>query len=163
MNELFIHGYALHWNEIARIYEDGETFYEQFQQGAFTDSLKQRNQKALVLHKSLLDIASVEAGTMFIYEDEVGLAFQIKLQNDSEGRSIYDLVKDGQLKHASVLFVPVKGEVGKRRGLKYRVIKKAQLEEISLVDNPAYETSSVQIGSNTRVMLLAKIQAALSI
>lgn len=160
---LFIHGYALHWNEIARIYQDGETFYEQFEKGAFVDSLKRGNQKALVLHKTVFDIASVEARTMFIYEDEVGLAFQVKLQDDSDGRLIYDLVKDGQLNHASVSFTSIKKEVVNRRGLKHRIIKKAHLGEISVVDNPAYKTSSVQIGSNMREILKAKIDAALSI
>lgn len=158
---LYIHGYALKWYEKALIHEDGKEYYEQFQKGAFSDSIKQGGQKALILHKDYFDIASVAAGTMIIVEDNIGLAFQIAMKNDQEGREIYSLVQRGGMQ-ASVMFAAQKEREGIYKYLKHRTIIKASLLEISLVPEPAYQSSIVRIGRSRRIELLAKIDKILS-
>lgn len=159
---LVISGYALCWNERACIHNDQEKFYEQFLPGAFVDSIKKRNQTARYFHMSSLDFASAENGQLTLYEDERGLSFRIELENNHENRLLYNLVRDGQIRHVSVGFKNAEFKETKRGRQSFRVIQRAELVEISIVENPAYKTSSVQVGcNNSRLELISKIDKAL--
>ncbi|MGE7091191.1 HK97 family phage prohead protease [Lysinibacillus sp. NPDC048646] len=160
---LVISGYALCWNERACIHDNQGRFYEQFLPGAFVDSIKKRNQTARYFHMSSLDFASAEAGQLTLFEDERGLSFRIELKNNHENRMFYNLVKDKEVCHVSVGFHSVEYDEVKRGRQIIRYIKRAELIEISLVENPAYKTSSVQVGcNNRRLELISKIDKALS-
>lgn len=159
---LIISGYALCWDERACIHDNQGRFYEQFLPGAFADSIQKRNQTARYFHMRALDFASAESGQLTLCEDEIGLAFRIELENNSENRMFYNLVRDKEVCHVSVGFHSAECEEieSGRRIIKY--IKRAALVEISLVENPAYKTSSVQVGcSNERLNALAKIDKVL--
>lgn len=160
---LVISGYALCWNERACIHDDQGRFYEQFLPGAFVDSIKKRNQTARYFHLSSLDFASAETGQLTLFEDEKGLSFRIELENNHENRLLYNLVMDGQLSHVSVGFKNAEYKEMKRGRQKFRLIQRAELVEISVVENPAYKTSIVQVGcNNKRLELISKIDKALS-
>ncbi|WDU81336.1 HK97 family phage prohead protease [Lysinibacillus sp. G01H] len=159
---LVISGYALCWNEQACIHDDQGEFYEQFLPGSFIDSIKKRNQTVLYSHLSSLDFASAEAGQLTLFEDEKGLSFRIELENSHENRLLYNLIKDGQLSHVSVGFKNAEYKETKRGSKKFRLIQRADLVEISIVENPAYKTSSVRVGCNNRLLeLISKIDKAL--
>lgn len=160
---LVISGYALCWNERACIHDDQGRFYEQFLPGSFVDSIKKRNQTVRYLHFSSLDFASAEAGQLTLYEDERGLSFRIELENNHENRLLYNIVRDGQLSHVSVGFKNAEYIETKRGSKKLRLIQRADLVEISIVENPAYKTSSVRVGcNNNRLELISKIDKVLS-
>ncbi|WP_336636610.1 HK97 family phage prohead protease [Lysinibacillus fusiformis] len=160
---LVISGYALCWNERACIQEGQGRFYEQFLPGSFVDSIKKRNQTVRYSHMSSLDFASAEAGQLTLSEDERGLSFRIELENNNENSLLYNLVRDGQLSHVSVGFTNAKYKESKRGSKKFRLIQRADLVEISIVENPAYKTSSVRVGCNNRQLeLISKIDKVLS-
>lgn len=160
---LVISGYALCWNERACIRDDQERFYEQFLPGAFVDSIKKRNQTVRYSHLSSLDFASAEAGQLTLFEDEKGLSFRIELENNLENRLLYNLIRDGQICHVSVGFKNAEYKESKRGRQSFRLIQRAELVEISIVENPAYKTSIVRVGCNNRQLeLISKIDKALS-
>ncbi|MFB2517505.1 HK97 family phage prohead protease [Lysinibacillus sp. OTC-L20] len=160
---LVISGYALCWNERACIHDDQGRFYEQFLPGSFVDSIKKRNQTVRYLHLSSLDFASAETGQLTLFEDERGLSFRIELENNHENRMFYNLVKDKEVCHVSVGFCNAEYEEEIKGRQRMRYIKRTDLVEISLVKNPAYKTSYVQIGcNNRRLELISKIDKALS-
>lgn len=160
---LVISGYALCWNERACIHDDQGRFYEQFLPGAFVDSIKKRNQTVRYSHLRSLDFASAKAGQLTLFEDERGLSFRIELENNHENRLLYNLVKDRQLSHVSVGFKNAEYKETKRGSKKLRLIQRADLVEISIVENPAYKTSIVQVGcNNSRLELISKIDKVLS-
>lgn len=160
---LVISGYALCWNERACIHDDEGRFYEQFLPGSFVDSIKNRNQTVRYSHLSSLDFASAETGQLTLFEDEKGLSFRIELENNYENRMFYNLVKDKEVCHVSVGFCNAECEEEIKGRQRIRYIKRADLVEISLVKNPAYKTSYVQVGcNNRRLELISKIDKALS-
>jgi len=160
---LVISGYALCWNERACIHDGQGRFYEQFLPGAFVDSIKKRNQTVRYLHFSSLDFASAETGQLTLFEDEKGLSFRIELENNHENHLLYNLVRDGQLSHVSVGFKNAEYKETKRGSKKLRLIQRADLVEISIVENPAYKTSIVRVGcNNSRLELISKIDKTLS-
>lgn len=160
---LVISGYALCWNERACIHDDQERFYEQFLPGAFVDSIKKRNQTVRYSHLSSLDFASADTGQLTLCEDEKGLSFRIELENRHENRLLYNLVRDGQVNHVSVGFKNAESKETKRGSKKLRLIQRADLVEISIVENPAYKTSIVRVGcNNSRLELISKIDKTLS-
>jgi len=159
---LVISGYALCWNERACIHDDQGRFYEQFLPGAFVDSIKKRNQTVRYCHMRSLDFASAETGQLTLFEDEKGLSFRIELENNHENRLLYNLVRDGQIRYVSVGFKNAEFKETKRGRQSLRLIKRAELVEISIVENPAYKTSIVQVGcNNRRLELISKIDKVL--
>lgn len=160
---LVISGYALCWNERACIHDNQGRFYEQFLPGAFVDSIKKRNQTVRYSHLRSLDFASAKAGRLTLFEDERGLSFRIELENNHENRLLYNLIRDRQICHVSVGFKNAEFEETKRGRQRFRLIQRAELVEISIVENPAYKTSYVQVGCiNRRLELVSKIDKALS-
>ncbi|WP_338652352.1 HK97 family phage prohead protease [Lysinibacillus sp. Y5S-8] len=160
---LVISGYALCWNERACIYGDQGKFYEQFLPGVFVDSIKKRHQTLRYLHLSSLDFASAKMGQLTLFEDERGLSFNIELENNNENHLLYNLVRDGQVNHVSVRFKNAEFKETKRGRQSFKLIQRAELVEISIVENPAYKTSIVQVGcKNSRLELISKIDKALS-
>ncbi|KMN41973.1 HK97 family phage prohead protease [Lysinibacillus sp. LK3] len=160
---LVISGYALCWNERACIHDDQGRFYEQFISGAFVDSIKKRNQTVRYSHLSSLDFASADTGQLTLCEDERGLSFRIELENNHENRLLYNLIRDRQICHVSVGFKNAEFEETKRGRRNFRLVQRAELVEISIVENPAYKTSIVQVGcNNSRLELISKIDKALN-
>ncbi len=162
-----VSGYAIKWDSWSQALCDdqGKTFYERFRQGAFLESLKNRNQKALYKHDSNYLLGAVRDSTFTIREDEIGLYFTLILPDDELGNIIHTEVKEGNLKHASISFlVDLEGEERKLvSNTLYRTIKKAKLIEISLVNHPAYLDSIVLDGDRKKnIKLLHQIDKALS-
>ncbi|MBP3953617.1 HK97 family phage prohead protease [Bacillus suaedae] len=159
MAELILSGYAICWNDKAFIEEKNDIrFYEQFQRGAFLGSIATKKQKVLLFHKNHYEIE----GDLTLLEDETGLAFSIELPDSSEGRFVYNLVKEGTISHVSIGFRNARVQMDEYRHYEYRLVKKADLDEISLVEVPAYKKSIVRTGcDHVTLSLLSKIDKSL--
>lgn len=166
-NELVISGYALTWDETPLLsgcqlpgsYTKSK-YIERFERGAFTESIKEGNQKLLIEHKKIYEVE----GSLIFLEDETGLAFRAELKNDEYNRMVYNAIRNREIKHVSVGFRNTESEITKLRHYKLRTITKVDLLEISLLNDPAYKTSCVQVGcDNTRLNLQAKINRALKV
>lgn len=104
--------------------------------GAFTESLKKRNPKLLYQHK-MSDVIGVINNA---YEDEKGLFIEGKISNTTKGNEAYELLKDGAIDSFSVGFM-TKDSDYKEDGV--RLIKQAELYEVSIVTFPANEQARI--------------------
>ncbi|MDC8450812.1 MAG: HK97 family phage prohead protease [Nitrospira sp.] len=122
-------------------------FVEVIQPGAFRDSLRTREVRALYAHDDHALLGRTRNGTLELREDAKGLRFSLRLPNTTLGRDIAALVGDGTLSQMSFGFSVAKdGDAWTReRGQMVRVLKKVNLSELSIVATPAYEETSVSL------------------
>ena len=109
--------------------------------------------KVLVLydHNYANVLGRVDAGTLDLSIDEVGLKFIVQVPDTSLGRDVYANVKAGNLKGMSFGFTVAKGgDVWNRMNTKpTRTINKIEkINEISIVSMPAYDDTSVNATRN---------------
>lgn len=160
---MVVTGYAIKWNSWSNeVREDGKAFYERFQKGAFTESLKSINQLALCRHKWTEKVGEVDEKTLFLEEDEVGLAFKIILPESGFGVRTFREVNKGILSKASVCFRNSIDSWSMDNTKQYRTVKKADLVEISLVEKPAYLDTVAKCGEQReQLKILHKIDQAI--
>ena len=89
-----LRGYAAVFNSDADI---GGSFVERIMPGAFANTLKDADVRALIDHDSGRVIGRSSAGTLRLVEDERGLAVEIDLPDTSDGRDIATLVERGDI------------------------------------------------------------------
>jgi HK97 family phage prohead protease len=113
-------------------------FIETIQPGAFTDSLRSRNDvKLLWNHDTGIVLGSTRAGTLKLTEDERGLLVEASLPDTQAGRDAATLIKRGDVSAFSFGFrVPVGGD--NWPSADQRVLTRINIHEASLVSFPAY-------------------------
>jgi len=113
-------------------------FTETIQPGAFTDSLRSRNDvKLLWNHDTGIVLGSTRAGTLKLTEDERGLLVEASLPDTQAGRDAATLIKRGDVSAFSFGFrVPVGGD--NWPSADQRVLTRINIHEASLVSFPAY-------------------------
>lgn len=134
-------------------------FREIIQRGAVAESLAnpEVDQIALWNHEPRLILGRRSAGTLRLTDTAEGLAFEIELPKTSYGDDVRQLVERGDLKAMSFGFTVVPGgeKWTTRDGLKIRTLSAIQIHEISLVSDPAYLETSVQLRSTPKQRFLA--------
>lgn len=141
-------GYAVKWG--MRSHKMGwRSFREQFSKGAFTESLTNDNQLALWAHDTTKVLGNTKSGTLRLYEDDVGLRFELDLGNTTLANDAYETIKRGDIDGVSFGFRMIKQEWDENDQENIvRTIHKAKLMEISPVAFPAYPDSQVSARSN---------------
>lgn len=142
-----ISGYAVTWQDLSR---NLGGFKEKASKGCFAQSLKDNpDVMCLYGHDPNQILGRVSSGTLTIAEDSKGLRFSCKLPNTSTANDLIELMDRGDLRNMSFGFsVPQGGDdwsdVG---GEVVRTLLQVTLYEISVVGDPAYTTSSVNLRS----------------
>lgn len=118
-------------------------FTERIAPGAFTRSLKSRNDiKMLWNHSTGEVLGSTRAGTMRLTEDDRGLRVWAMLPNTTTGRDAAELIRRGDVDAMSFGFsVPRNGDDWSDDG-KERTLREIRLHEVSIVAFPAYTATS---------------------
>jgi HK97 family phage prohead protease len=148
-------GYAAKFNSPS---EDLGGFVETIEQGAFRRSLRSRNDvKLLVNHDTGRVLASSRAGTMKLYEDEVGLRVEASLPNTSDGRDMAELLRRGDLNKMSFGFSVIKDSWNNE--MTQRTLKSVRLFETSIVAYPAYQQTEAMVRSLDKVATRAQVDA----
>jgi HK97 family phage prohead protease len=112
-------------------------FIEKIDRGAFTRSLKSRNDvKLLWNHDTSQVLGSTRAKTLTLVEDERGLKVQGVLPNTSAGRDAAELLKRGDVDSMSFGFTVIR-DAWSADGNE-RTLKAVRLHEVSIVAFPAY-------------------------
>lgn len=147
-------GYAVKWNSLSAamngyttISDEYKQFKEQFEIGAFTESLKANEQSFYISHNHNLFLGRTSDGTLELYEDSIGLKFNLNLPPGNElGRYLCMKIKKGAVQKMSVgfknpidMWTPFDGLT------ELRTITKADLTEVSAVDIPAFEDTDISI------------------
>lgn len=141
-------GYAIKW-EMKSVTMGWRRFREQFKRGAFTESLTNEDQLALWSHDTSKVLGRTKNGTLRLFEDEVGLRFELDLLDTTLGDDAYKTVKRGDVDGVSFGFSMLKQEWDEADPDNViRTITKAKLLEISPVAFPAYPDSEVSARSS---------------
>ena len=142
-----LNGYAVKWNMNSHPIGYDE-FRERFAPGAFTQSLAADDQRALWSHDMSRVLGRTGNGTLRLFEDEIGLRFELDLPNTTLGNDTYETIKRGDVDGVSFGFIPRKQEWDETNesGV-IRTISDAELLEISPVAFPAYPDSAVAVRS----------------
>lgn len=148
-------GYAAKFNSRS---ENLGGFVETIERGAFSRSLRSRNDvKLLVNHDSGRVLASSRAKTLRLYEDEVGLRVEADLPNTTDGRDMAELLKRGDLNKMSFGFSVQKDSWNNE--MTERTLKSVRLFEVSIVAFPAYAETEAMVRSLDKVAARAQVDA----
>ena len=140
-----ISGYAARFNEPS-VFMYG--FRERILPGAFADSLRDHDQRALWQHDTARVLGRVKAGTLRLWEDDQGLRFELDPPDTSDGRDAVTLIARGDVDQMSFGFnVAMDGDTWAEddQGMPMRSLRKVNLMEISPVTWPAYPTTTVDL------------------
>lgn len=147
----FLTGYAAVFNSRSKlILEQGEIFYEELRQGAFSDVLNNPKLDVyLTLNHSRDKIMGRTVnGTLTLSEDETGLLMRAEIPNTTYANDVYTLVQRGDLFNMSFAFqVSPEGFKWDRteEGVPLRIVENVRrLIDVSVVTIPAYEETSVE-------------------
>lgn len=152
--EMTIGGYAAVFNTKTTIETFIGSFDEEIAPGAFRTSIASGDVRALWSHNTDIVIGSTKNGSLKLSEDNVGLQFELKLPNTTDGRDAYELIKEQYVTGVSFGFRVKKEEWTKGKGDESdsRRILDVELLEISPVAFPAYEASTVAARSSEEAL-----------
>jgi HK97 family phage prohead protease len=124
-------------------------FTEYIRKGAFSRTLKETHQKALWNHNSDYVLGNTRSGTLKLYEDDHGLAFEIIPPDTQMGRDVVASVRRGDIDGNSFGFQVRKQEWDETDPSKIkRYLEDVELFEVSPTAFPAYPETSIGIRSS---------------
>jgi len=140
--DLFIEGY---FAVFGSIYEIWNGLTESIDPGAFTETLKDADVRALINHDTTLVLGRTKAGTLELSVDDHGLWGRIRINpNDQDAMNLYERVKRGDVDQCSFGFEIVREETDfKDDGSVHWTIMEVRLWEVSVCTFPAYEETEV--------------------
>ena len=125
-------------------------FREIIRPGAFRESLERKDDiRALINHDPGQILGRTRAGTLNVWEDSVGLAYEITPPDTQAGRDVVTSIGRGDLDGSSFGFrVDKDGESWSRVGGEtIREINNAKLLDVSVVAYPVYPSSEASLRS----------------
>jgi HK97 family phage prohead protease len=147
-----IKGYAIRYNVLSKINEDSlGKWATKIVPHSFSDSLKKRVDVYLE-HDNKQLLASTKNESLTLTEDDNGVAFDVFLGNSMLQKDVFNLVQQGlydsmsfgvQIKESEWVTETHNGE-----DIDVRVIKSGEVFEISIVSNPAFDSTSLMVASN---------------
>lgn len=160
--EEIIKGYVVKFNERSEILTDywGDKFVERVAKGAFTKALQENTIKALWNHETGQVLGSTKSGTLTLFEDDIGLCFELKPSNTTWGNDAKESIRRGDVDGVSFGFrLYDDGDMWEWREeeeLYIRTLLKVDLKEISPTPFPAYPSSQVGISTRSLEQLKSK-------
>lgn len=140
---LIIEGYAAIYDDVADI---GGMFKETIARGAF-DSADMRDVPLKYNHVDNVPIlARTRNKSLALIADDKGLRIRAELLDTTDGVDMYKRIKAGLIDKMSFAFTIAKGgdEWTRKDGGKFRTITKFdRIFDVSVVDMPAYENTSI--------------------
>lgn len=120
----------------------GKWFNEVVKQGAFKRSLNSGKEIPLLLEHDYEKRLADTSNTLVLTEDQIGLRFDAEIRN----KEVYEKIKNKEINNCSFGFLPVDQEFEEVTEVREkRFLKDLELLEISLVQNPAYAGSLVEV------------------
>lgn len=139
---LYIEGYFAVFNSTYEIW-NGAT--ESIAPGAFTETLKDADVRALINHDTRLVLGRTKAETLELREDDHGLWGRVLINpNDQDAMNLYERVKRGDVDQCSFGFEIIREETEiSDDGSIHWTIREVKLYEVSVCTFPAYEETEV--------------------
>lgn len=150
-------GYAAVYGQDSReIVEHGRAFVERIAPGAFNGTLSSgADVKLLYNHDASMPLARTRSGTLKLRSDRSGLAFETTLPDTTLGNDVRALLERGDLSGEMSFGFFVEDESWNSKRTE-RLVKRAKLVEVSIVQDAAYPQTS----SSLRSVDAAAIDAA---
>lgn len=125
-------------------------FREKIAPGAFTDSIKSDDVRALFNHDPNHVLGRNIANTLKLSEDKEGLSIEIEPPDTQFARDLMVSMKRGDVDQMSFGFQVVKEswEEGEENQLDLRTLEQVRLFDVSPVTFPAYEGTDVAVRSH---------------
>jgi HK97 family phage prohead protease len=139
-----IDGYAAVFDEFS---EDLGGFIERIAPGAFTETLKSADVRALWNHNSDYPLGRTKSGTLKLGEDKRGLAFEVQVPDTQYGRDLVVSMKRGDVDQMSFAFGVKKDNWEQVDGQVIRTLLEVELYDVSPVTYPAYPQTSAAVRS----------------
>lgn len=132
-------------------------FTESVARGAFTDTIKSDDIRALFNHDPNIILGRNKAGTLRLSEDDKGLAIEIDLPDTQTARDIAASIERGDVSQMSIGFEAIEEtwEFVENQNDK-RTIKRAKLWDVSPVVFPASPTTDIAKRSKDAAIEKAK-------
>lgn len=137
-------GYAAVFGEWAEI---GRWFQETVARGAFANTIRTADVRAYFDHDRGRVLGRSSAGTLRLEEDAKGLKVEIDLPDTTDGRDVAILIERGDVSGMSFRFSAVREEWDETVEPAKRTLLEVELQEVSIVSEPAYEGTSVALRS----------------
>lgn len=140
--DLWLEGYFAVFGSECRI---TKTIAETIAPGAFDETLRTEDVRALTNHDSELVLGRMSAGTLVLRTDATGLWGQVKINRaDQAAVNLYERVRRGDVNQCSFGFdILDESSDVLPDGTTLWTIRKVKLYEVSVVTFPAYEDTSV--------------------
>lgn len=158
-NEMIVEGVAVTFEKETVLFKCGETEYKEvidrnaFSEADMSDVIFNYNHGGKV-------VARTRNKTLELYIDSNGLNIRARLDGTEEGRKLYEEIQGGYIDRMSFCFT-VKEESYNQEKHLWRVLKVDKLYDVSAVDIPAYDTTSISARSS-RFAVAEKEQKALA-
>lgn len=158
INEMIVQGQAVTFESETVLFKCGNTEYKEvidrnaFNETDMTDVIFNYNHGGKV-------VARTRNNTLKLSIDSNGLNIEARLDGTEEGRRLYEEIKGGYIDRMSFCFT-VKEESYNQETHTWRVLKIDKLYDVSAVDFPAYDTTSISARSS-RLAVAEKEQKAL--
>jgi len=137
-------GYAALFNSKTDI---GDYFTEIIAPGAFAETLKSSDVRALIDHDSGRVIGRTKSGTLRLAEDATGLKVEIDLPDTTDGKDLAIQMERGDISGMSFGFRVTHDEWDETGDIPARTIHAVELYEVSAVAFPAYPDTSIALRS----------------
>ncbi len=145
VQELFVEGYAVTFDQPTVLFEMGGIEYKEqidaraFDDANMTDVIFNYNHSGKVM-------ARTRNNTLTLTKDEKGLFIRARLHGTEEGRKLYEEIRGGYIDRMSFQFTIQEESYDKANHL-FTVRKVKKLYDVSAVDIPAYDTTSISARS----------------
>ncbi len=143
--ELFVEGYACRFNEPTVLFEyDGVQYKEQVDDRAFAEA--DMNDVIFNYNHGGKVISRTRNKTLSLSTDTSGLYVRAKLDGTAEGRELYEEIRGGYIDRMSYAYSVSEAAYDSENHT--RTIRKIKrLYDVSAVDIPAYDTTSISARS----------------
>lgn len=147
-NGLRFGGYAAKFD---RWSEDLGGFRERIAPGAFAEAVAADDVRCLMNHNPDRVLGRTRSGTLRLFEDDVGLRFEVDAPDVSWARDLRESVQRGDIDQCSFAFDAladdwVWADPGSR-ALDERTVRRAKLYDVSIVTYPAYTDTVASVRS----------------
>lgn len=142
-------GHAAVFNELS---EKLWGFRERIEPGAFAETIKSDDVRALWNHNPDWVLGRNRAGTLTLAEDGKGLAVEIIPPDTQWARDLLTSIQRGDVNQMSFGFQVMDEAWGKEDGETIRTLKKVRLFDVSVVTFPAYPQTDAGVRSDLKAL-----------
>ena len=141
-----VSGVVLNYSDMAQL--DSKGTKERFEPRAFGD-LENEDIILNFQHDRTVPIARTGGGGLQIHDDGTQVTLSATLPNTRAADDALELIKNKVMRGFSIEFMPTKQRWDKRT----RVVSKAQLKNIAIVDRPAYPQSIIDLRAQEELQM----------